>query len=79
MPSLESGLADTTFAIHWMNNKELVYSLAVENLLAEALAFEHQAIPVTPTTGMNGYLTPSPNGVGAEIATKQSRRRSHHF
>uniref|UniRef100_A0A915ICM9 Uncharacterized protein n=1 Tax=Romanomermis culicivorax TaxID=13658 RepID=A0A915ICM9_ROMCU len=39
VPSFNATSDDsTTFAIHWLNNKELLYSLCVEKLLAEALA-----------------------------------------
>uniref|UniRef100_A0A914VV83 Uncharacterized protein n=1 Tax=Plectus sambesii TaxID=2011161 RepID=A0A914VV83_9BILA len=43
VPSLESTTAvNKPFAVHWLNNKELVFSLGAEKLLAEALLNEQR-------------------------------------
>jgi len=36
---------DKPFAVHWLNNKELMFSLGAEKLLADALIAEQRLLP----------------------------------
>lgn len=82
VPSLDSGaLSEATFAVHWLNNKELIFSLGAEKLLAEALAIEH------PGAGGLWYNAPSPvvehrmtsqSGTGKGIFQFRTRRKHSH-
>lgn len=58
VPSIgKHAAADSMFTVHWLNNKELMFSLAAEKILAEALISaenkERYEFPLTPSSANN--------------------------
>uniref|UniRef100_A0A914ZRW3 RAVE complex protein Rav1 C-terminal domain-containing protein n=1 Tax=Parascaris univalens TaxID=6257 RepID=A0A914ZRW3_PARUN len=71
VPSMENTLAgQKPFAVHWLNNKELVYGIGAEKLLAEALIADQ---PVTnPSSGSTTTRRSGATAVCDAVTTEMS-------
>lgn len=77
VPSFNATSDDsTTFAIHWLNNKELLYSLCVEKLLAEALASTDTNLPpsVANVSLPQSFSTSAIGAQNGDLIRRESKR-----
>ncbi|KAK6760766.1 hypothetical protein RB195_022003 [Necator americanus] len=64
VPSMENGgVLQKPLCVHWLNNKELVFSIGAEKLLAEALISENdrRSANVSPCENTETEYSPSPS------------------